>query len=41
MGPKVMNCCKPEQMGTKECGKMVKRIQELEDSRAPAKEARR
>ena len=26
MGPKLMNCCKPEQVGTKEYGKMSKRI---------------
>ena len=31
MGPKQMNCCKPEQMGTKDFGKMLKRIQVLED----------
>ena len=31
---------KPEQMGTKECGKMMKRIQTLEDGRVPAKEAK-
>ena len=24
MGPKKMNCCKPEQVGTKEYGKMLK-----------------
>ena len=35
-----MNCCKPEQVGTEECGKMLKRIQVLEDGRVPAKEAR-
>ena len=34
-----MNCCKPEQVGTKEHGKMLKRIQILEDGRVPAKEA--
>ena len=39
MGPKPVNCCKPEQMGTKECGKMLKKIQTLEDGRVPAKEA--
>ena len=27
MGPKLMNCCKSEQVGTKEYGKMFKRIQ--------------
>ena len=40
MGPKLMNCCKPEQMGTKEYCKMLKRIQTLEDGRIPAKEAK-
>ena len=34
MGPKLMNCCKPEQMGTKEYDKMLKRIQVLEDGRS-------
>ena len=24
MGPKLINCCKPEQVGTKECGEMLK-----------------
>ena len=33
MGPKLMNCCKPEQVGTKEIGKMLKRIQVLKDGR--------
>ena len=40
MGPKLKNCCKPEQVGTKEYGKMLKRIQVLEDGRVRAKEAR-
>ena len=40
MGPKLMNCCKPVQMGTKEYGKILKRIQVVEDGRVPAKEAR-
>ena len=40
MGPKLMNCCKSKQVGTKECGKMLKRIQVLEDGRVLAKEAR-
>ena len=31
MGPKLMDCCKPEQVGTREHGKMLKRIQVLED----------
>ena len=39
MGPKLMNCCRPEQAGTKEYGKMIKRIEILEDGRVPAKEA--
>ena len=38
--PKSMNCCKPEQVGTKEYGKMVKRIQIFGDGRIPANEAR-
>ena len=25
MGPKLMNCCKPEQVGTNEYGKMLKK----------------
>ena len=40
MGPKLMNCCKPGQVGTKEDGKMFTRIQVLEDGRVPAKEAK-
>ena len=40
MGPKLVNCCRPEQMGTKEFGKMLKRIQTLEEGRVPAKEAK-
>ena len=35
-----MNRCKLEQVATKEYGKMLKRIQVLEDGRVPAKEAR-
>ena len=38
MGPQLMNCCRPEQMDTKEFGKMVKRIQTLEEGRVPSKE---
>ena len=38
MGPKLMNCCKP--MGAKEYGKMLKRIQTLEEGRVPAKETK-
>ena len=41
MGPKLLNCCKPEQVGTEEHGKMLKRIQIVEDGRVPAKEAKR
>ena len=40
MGPKLVNCCEPEQMGTKEFDKMMKRIQTLEGGRVPAKEAK-
>ena len=40
MGPKLMNCCKPEPMGTQGYGKIPKMIQVLEDGRVPAKEAR-
>ena len=40
MGPQLLNCCRPEQVGTKEHGKMIKRIQILEDGRVPAKEAK-
>ena len=40
MGPKLLNCCKPEQVGTKEYGKMIKRILVFEDGRVPPEEAR-
>ena len=40
-GTKLMNCCKPEQVCTKEHGKMFKRIQFLEDVRVAAKEAKK
>ena len=40
MGPELINCWKPEQVGTKEHGKMLKRIQVLEEGRVLAKEAR-
>ena len=30
MGPKIMNCCRSEQVGTKEHSKMLERIQILE-----------
>ena len=39
MGPKLRNCCKLGQVGTKGHGKMINRIQILEDGRVPAKEA--
>ena len=40
MGPNLVNCCRPEQMGTKEFGKMMRRIQILEDGIVPAKETK-
>ena len=40
MGPQLTNCCRLEQMDTKEFGKMVKRIQIFEEGRVPAKEAK-
>ena len=40
MGPTLINCCMQEPMGTKDFGKMVKRIQTLEERRVPAKEAK-
>ena len=40
MDPTLTNCCKPEQVGTKEYSKMLKRIQKFEDGRVPAKEAK-
>ena len=41
MGPKLMNCCKTgASWAPKEKGKMLKRIQVLEDGGVPAKEAR-
>ena len=33
LGPKLMNCCKPEKVGTREYGKMLKRIKVLEEAR--------
>ena len=39
MGPKLTNCCMSEPMGTKNVGKMVKRIPSLE-GRVPAKGAK-
>ena len=40
MRPKLTNCCKWEPKDTQGYGKMLKRIQVLEDGRVPAKEAR-
>ena len=40
LGPKLTNCCKPEQVGTTEYGNILKRSQVLEDRRVPTKEAR-
>ena len=36
MGPKLVNCCRPEQVGTQKYGRMLKRIQVLEVGRVPA-----
>ena len=41
MGPKLVKCCRPEQMGTKDFGKVVKRLQTPEEGRVPANEAGR
>ena len=35
-----MNWCRPEQMGTKEFGKLMIRIQILEEGRVPAKQTK-
>ena len=40
MGPKLINCCRPEQVSIKEHGKMLKRIHILQDGRVLAKEAK-
>ena len=40
MGPNLMSCRRPVQMGTKEFDKMLKRIQTPEEERVPAKEAK-
>ena len=40
MEPKLMNCCKPEQVGTKEYDKMLKRIPVLEHSECKREESR-
>ena len=39
MGPTFVNHCGPEKVGTKEYGRMFKRIQVLEEGRIPAKKA--
>ena len=39
MEPELMNCCKPEPTGAQGYGKMLNRIQVLEDGRVSAKEA--
>ena len=36
MGPQLTNCCRLEQMDTKEFGKMMKRIQIFEEGRVPS-----
>ena len=40
MGPKLLNCCKLEHVGTKEYGNMTKQIQVLEDGRIPSESPR-
>ena len=40
MGPKLLNCCRPEKMGTQEFGKMLERIETLEEGRVPATDAK-
>ena len=40
MGPKLTNCCKLEQVGTKEYGKVLERIQVLEDGKDPCQESK-
>ena len=41
MGPKLMSCCKPEQVGTKEYRRMLKRIQIPEEARIKGKDYKR
>ena len=41
MGLQLMNCCKLVQVGTKEHGKMLKRIQVLEDGSVPCQRGKR
>ena len=40
MRPKFTNFCKPEQVSTREYGKMLKRIRVLKDGKVPAMESR-
>ena len=40
VGPKLIDCCKLELVGTKEHAKMLKRSQILEDGRVPANESK-
>ena len=40
MEPKLMNCCKPDNTGTKEYATILKRIQVLKEGIIPSKEAR-
>ena len=40
MEPQLMNCCRPEQKGTEEVGKMMKRILTLEEGRVPVQKAK-
>ena len=39
--PPLLNCCRPEQVGTKEHGKMLKRIHILEDGRGTSQRGKR
>ena len=38
MGPTLTKCCRPEQMDTKEFGKMLKRIQIHEEESQPRRQ---
>ena len=40
MGPKLINCCMLEPMGTEDFGKNDEKIQALEEGRVPAKEVK-
>ena len=41
IGTKLVNCRKPEEMGTKEFGDMMNIIQILEEARVPAQERKK